>query len=526
MGRLGHPLDRHMRARFGPAGCTPIGTSPWPGGAPGSLRGDPLWLGPGVGNSIDDMTTEPNGTGGVDADRLRDVQSWRRSRSDRMLAGVCGGVGRALNIDPVLIRVVVAVLTIAGGAGIPIYIAAWLLMPEEGSDSSTAQEMFGRRARPDQPWLWPVVIAVGVVCAVGISSSLKIWPFSFPGPLIAVLAIWVFLAHRKRQRRGPVRDHTRWGPPTSAMTTGTTTDSPVTTPPTGPSYPTGPSGLGGTTTERLQDGPQDRPTDGAADGAADRAADRPQDRPQDVPAGASAGTPVGPGPVWTDDDPLGLYVDDPVPAPAPTTAAEEHSCAKAGKGGLVKMSVLLLAAASTVIALASGAALSTGLAIGLLALGVGMVIGAFAGRTRGLLCIALPLSLAVAATATFTSVPKFGEIDISPTSVAANPTYEMGVGSVRVDLSKATIPNGTTIRLHADVGEIVLRLPENTDVTGTAKVSWGGELSAFGERTDGHNRTLEINEPSVVPVPDPKKPKQTVKVEADVKLGSIVVERG
>ena len=441
------------------------------------------------------MNSEPNGTGGVDADRLRDVQSWRRSRSDRMLAGVCGGVGRALNIDPVLIRVVVAVLTIAGGAGIPIYIAAWLLMPEEGSDSSTAQEMFGRKARPDQPWLWPVVIAVGVVCAVGISSSLKIWPFSFPGPLIAILAIWVFLAHRKRQRRGGadggVRTHTQWGPPTS---TGTATGSPVTAPPTGPSYPAGPSGPA--TTARVQDTPQDRP----------------QDRPQDVP--------IGPGPVWTDDDPLGLYVDE--PAPAPAVEAEKHSCAKAGKGGVVKSAVLLLATASTLIALASGVALSTGLAIGLLALGAGMVVGAFVGRTRGLLWAALPLSIAVAATATFTSVPKFGEIDISPATVAADPTYEMGVGSVRVDLSKATIPNGTTIRLHADVGELILRLPPNTDVTGTAKASWAGELNIFGERTDGKNPTVDLQDLGF----DGKTPKQTVKVDADVKVGSIVLERG
>lgn len=439
------------------------------------------------------MNSEPNSTGGVDASRLRDVQSWRRSRSDRMLSGVCGGVGRALNIDPVLIRVVVAVLTIAGGAGIPIYIAAWLLMPEEGSDSSTAQEMFGRRARPDQPWLWPVVIAVGVVCAVGISSSLKIWPFSFPAPLIAIIAIWAFMAHRKSRRNGMVREHTHWGAP---MGHGSTTGSPAGTPPTGPSYPAGPSGPA--TAQRVQDGPQDRP----------------QDRPQDVP--------VAPGPVWTDDDPLGLYVDDPAPAVAPA----EHSCAKAGRGGVVKSSVLLLAAASTLISLASGVVLSTALAIGLLTLGIGMVVGAFVGRTRGLLWAALPLSVAVAATATFSTVPDFGDVTASPTGplTAADTTYEIGVGSMKIDLTKATFARGTStpIRVHADVGEITLIVPPDVDVTGTTRASTAGELNVFGQRADGRDRTITINDLGF----DQKAGPAKLTVQADVKVGSIMVERG
>ncbi|HEY3001559.1 MAG TPA: PspC domain-containing protein, partial [Kribbellaceae bacterium] len=146
------------------------------------------------------MEQNPSGPGGINTDRMRDVQSWRRSRSDRMIAGVCGGIGRALNIDPVLIRVVVAVLAVAGGAGIPLYIAAWVLMPEEGSDTAPAEELLGRRARPDHPWLWPVVVGTCIFFALGVSSSLKVWPFSFPGPLIVVFCVW-FVIHRKRRRR-------------------------------------------------------------------------------------------------------------------------------------------------------------------------------------------------------------------------------------------------------------------------------------------------------------------------------------
>jgi phage shock protein PspC (stress-responsive transcriptional regulator) len=53
-----------------------------------------------------------------------------RSTTDRMIAGVCGGLGEYTGIDPVIFRVVFAVATIMGGAGLIAYIVAWLVMPE------------------------------------------------------------------------------------------------------------------------------------------------------------------------------------------------------------------------------------------------------------------------------------------------------------------------------------------------------------------------------------------------------------
>jgi phage shock protein PspC (stress-responsive transcriptional regulator) len=54
-----------------------------------------------------------------------------RSRTDRVLGGVCAGVGKYLNIDPVLVRVVWAILFFFGGAGFLAYIIAWIIVPEE-----------------------------------------------------------------------------------------------------------------------------------------------------------------------------------------------------------------------------------------------------------------------------------------------------------------------------------------------------------------------------------------------------------
>jgi phage shock protein PspC (stress-responsive transcriptional regulator) len=54
-----------------------------------------------------------------------------RSRTDRKLAGVCGGLAQYLNADPTLIRVLFVVLALLGGPGLVIYLVLWILVPEE-----------------------------------------------------------------------------------------------------------------------------------------------------------------------------------------------------------------------------------------------------------------------------------------------------------------------------------------------------------------------------------------------------------
>jgi phage shock protein C len=54
-----------------------------------------------------------------------------RSRKNRKVAGVCGGLAEYLNTDPTVIRVLFIVLTVMGGAGGVIYLAMWLIVPEE-----------------------------------------------------------------------------------------------------------------------------------------------------------------------------------------------------------------------------------------------------------------------------------------------------------------------------------------------------------------------------------------------------------
>ena len=57
-----------------------------------------------------------------------------RSRDDRVIGGVCGGIAQYFNIDPVLVRVGAVALAFLGGAGLLAYLAAVLLIPNEGED--------------------------------------------------------------------------------------------------------------------------------------------------------------------------------------------------------------------------------------------------------------------------------------------------------------------------------------------------------------------------------------------------------
>ena len=107
---------------------------------PGSEHSGPLEAGP------EEPTTEPPGPEKPTVEAPTTEQPTTaapaprrlyRSRSDRVLAGVCGGIARYFNVDPVLVRVGAVALVFLGGAGLLAYIAAVLLIPNEGEGGRT-----------------------------------------------------------------------------------------------------------------------------------------------------------------------------------------------------------------------------------------------------------------------------------------------------------------------------------------------------------------------------------------------------
>jgi phage shock protein PspC (stress-responsive transcriptional regulator) len=96
-----------------------------------------------------------------------------RSRSDRMLAGVSGGLANYFEIHPAFYRVGFVVLTLLGGAGLLIYLVAAIVMPDEGQEDSIASAAL--KSRRDRPW--PLIgLGLVVVAAAVLLSHATLWP--------------------------------------------------------------------------------------------------------------------------------------------------------------------------------------------------------------------------------------------------------------------------------------------------------------------------------------------------------------
>jgi len=125
-----------------------------------------------------------------------------RSSSDRLVAGVCGGLARSLGVDPGVVRVAVVILTLAGGTGAVAYVAAWLLLPRDDQARSVAQAVIH-----DRRWDLAQVLAAGSVVLGALLivrntgfwfDDAVVWPLLLAGVGLAV--IW-------QQAAGPPFGH-------------------------------------------------------------------------------------------------------------------------------------------------------------------------------------------------------------------------------------------------------------------------------------------------------------------------------
>ncbi|WUI72069.1 PspC domain-containing protein [Nocardia sp. NBC_00403] len=100
-------------------------------------------------------------------DQLQQMWHTRPVRLPRQgpIAGVAAGFGRRYNVDPVLVRVALVVSTIFGGAGIVLYLLAWLLLSEAGDQASAAESLFGK-GQSSQSQTKTIVLIVALAIAV------------------------------------------------------------------------------------------------------------------------------------------------------------------------------------------------------------------------------------------------------------------------------------------------------------------------------------------------------------------------
>ena len=177
------------------------------------------------------MTTTPppvdgsvEGSNGprVSAEDVRDLGRLRRSASDRKIAGVAGGLARHLDIDPVVLRVAFVVLAFFGGAGLLLYGAMWLLVPEEGEEQ--AKVNLDTRTRT------AALVIAGVLAALALVGDS--WGgYGFPWPVILIGGLVVLAFANRDTRRREHEPAAYAGPPAdgSVVSTGSTSVGPGST---------------------------------------------------------------------------------------------------------------------------------------------------------------------------------------------------------------------------------------------------------------------------------------------------------
>ncbi len=132
----------------------------------------------------------------------------RRRTNDRVLGGVAGGLGDYFNVDPLLIRIGFVGLMIFGGAGLVLYVAAWLLIPAEGHDASPVEAFIRRLGLTPGRLAWvalALVVFILFVNSWNVGIGYSDGPLGIPGPVwaLAIVVVGVMLVRRREVAAAP-----------------------------------------------------------------------------------------------------------------------------------------------------------------------------------------------------------------------------------------------------------------------------------------------------------------------------------
>ncbi|MEU2561683.1 PspC domain-containing protein [Streptomyces longispororuber] len=348
---------------------------------------------------------------------------FRRDRRHRKLGGVCAGLGRHCDMDPVIFRIGLVVLAVTSGLGLVFYGFAWLLIPYEGEEENEARRLL--TARVDGHALTAVLFAL-VGCGVFLTLLANGTALTFAavlGLLLAGAGYW------SRQRGAPDPD------PVAAQAVADAPPETKAPPVTGaPSWWRDPMGKDGheSTTPQYFWGPD--PV------AVEYRPDAPH-----TPAGRAPDLSSGPGgrsePRWI--------------------------------GGWVFLTAVLAAYLGTSLTWEDkplGTSLQTGFACALAVLGLGIAVSSFLGRLgAGSIVLAVITAALLAASA---ALPKnittdWIRMDWRPAAASdVRPRYELGTGVGTLDLSRIDLGKDRTVRTHAEVGAGKLKVivPKEAEV--------------------------------------------------------------
>jgi phage shock protein PspC (stress-responsive transcriptional regulator) len=379
----------------------------------------------------------------------------RRPRRGRKIAGVSAGIANRYRIDPVLVRVGFVVATIYGGAGILFYLLGWLFLPEEDDEVSPAESLLGK-GRSSTSSGFTILLGIVLVPVLG---------WFFGGSPIGTFPTWMslvviggllYLLHQSRGHLGP-----RPSAPQAetAMPTMPMTSAPMSVPmpmPMSPPMPTPPAAA-----------------------RADVPFTPPVGAPVDAPPPVDDRTTP---PAW---DPLGAAPfawDLPEPAaPEPEEPSEPPVKKRRSRVGTMTVGLALVAAAGMSFAMGGWITPQHIVGVVLAILGLGMVAGAFVRGGRGLIALAVPLSVAGLALTVVTpgEYRGFGDLTAQPTALSqVEREYERSVGNVTVDLtqlpaSSATADEVLEVKARTDIGNVEVIVPADADVVLTCETERG-----------------------------------------------------
>ncbi|WAX78400.1 PspC domain-containing protein [Streptomyces sp. KMM 9044] len=412
---------------------------------------------------------------------------FRRDRRHQMLGGVCSGLGRQCDMDPVIFRITLAVLSATGGVGLIFYGFAWLLVPCEGEEENEIRRLL--TGRVDGQTLAAILFAL-VGCGVFLTMLNNGGVLSFAVMLSLLLAGAGYWSRRR----------------------GTPSPDPL-----------------------------------AAQAAAD-APPEPQAPP--VPAAFSSwwrdpivkdGTHIGgTGYLWGPRDSRDLDI-----ASAIDVRLAPHSSARDGApaprrpakprgphwiGGWIFLLALLTAGLGAGLTWAEqplGTSLQTGLACALAVFGIGLAVSAFLGRTGvgSIMLAVITAGLLAASSAIPEDVgTEWMRTTWEPASAAQiRPVYDLGTGTGTLDLSKARVPEGETVstRANVGVGRAHVIVPEGTTVklsinVGVGDIQLPGDKQKDVDVAPGKHEEVTLRPPSGV--------RRTGTLDLDVHVGAGQVE--
>ncbi|RST12098.1 PspC domain-containing protein [Streptomyces sp. WAC05374] len=411
----------------------------------------------------------------------------RRAPRRKVVAGVCGGLGRYYDLDPVVFRVVTGVLAVTGGLGLVFYGFAWLLIAADDEDENEARRLV--TGRVDGASLIALLMALAG-CGLFLSMLGNGSTVSFS--LLLILAVSGAAVWSRRRRL--VEAHEAVADP---VTVHTVAEAPPET--KAPPPPESPSWW----------------------------------REPIVKDGTSGPVPLGY--LWGPED--GAGVEDAILArPAKSPGAAGKAAPARGPrsmGGAVLLLALVAGGLGTALPWGSqplGVCLQTGLVCALVVFALGLVAGAFLGRTGAgtvVMTVVTAVLLAGASLIPRQIGTEWIRAQWSPATAAdLRPRYELGTGTGTLDLSGLAVPAGRAERTAAEVGagRLHVVVPRNVTVKVHAQVGLG-DLRLPSEPAEDIDVAPDHDVTRTIAPPRGVSPAGTLDLTLEVGLGQVEVSR-